>query len=357
MNSTKLLFAPGPVRVPNYVKYTFLQDPPYFTTSEFSKMLERIQERLRFAFRTINPVLIGTGSGSLGLEMAVANFFNKGDEIIVIDHGKYGQNWAKMASTYGLKPVILKESKAGFAVHPKHLKSSLNSCIKGVFITHVETTTAIRAPLEEYRGVIEEKCPNALIVVDAVSSLLTERLQSSLYDVVVSASQKALQLPPGLFFMAVSERAMDAAAKSKLPRFYFNVLNEWERSLRNITTFTPAAPLFQALDHVLETVVYDRFPEELIDETRTRAHFVREWCNTAGFDTFSHYPCNAVTAIKYESADTLIERLYNMNLVVGGGLREQKNKLFRIMHFGWEFDYEELHTALNLIKLCGNPYP
>jgi aspartate aminotransferase-like enzyme len=355
MKYTKLLFAPGPVRVPDEIKYTFLHDPPYFTTAKFSQLIDEIQPKLKYVFDSSNPVLIGTGSGTLGMEMSVSNFFNRSDEVIVLDMGKYGINWAKIGLAYGLNVTTIK-SEYGRFVPLDHLQSVItgNQDFKGIFITYVETTSAVKAPLDRYYELIKEVSPETLIVVDAVSALLTEQLPSYLYDVVISASQKGLQLPPGLFFMTCSDRAIQRATASKLPTFYFDVINEMERAHKNITTFTPAAPLYYALNKALDQIeLVGR--DDVIERTMEHAEHVRTTL-AEDFQQFSQAPCNSVTACVCENSNHFIDTLYDVGLVIGGGVRSLNNKIFRMMHFGWDLDENEVESALKIIKNTYRPW-
>lgn len=343
-----LLFAPGPIRIPVNVKLAFLHDPPYFTTSRFSDLLAEVQGKLKLVFNTENEVLIGVGSGSLGMECSVFNFFNEGDDVLVLDTGKYGKNWYKMCRQYGLNARVLQPLGPGFSVLPSSIYDMITPNCKGFFVTHVETTTAILNDIAAYKKIVEERAPEALFVVDAVSSLLTEPLESRNYDVVISASQKALSCPPGLFFMTASEKALCRATMSKLPKFYFDVLNEHERSLRHITTFTPATSLIYALNVALDSILH-KGTTQIIEETRNYADYIREIV-TFYFRLFSLSPCNAVTAFSTSNANMFVDRCEQCGLILGRGLREQHDKLFRIAHFGWDLNMKEIRKALAIIE-------
>jgi len=346
------LFAPGPIRIPDVIKRTFLVDPPYFTSEGFSDLIREIQPKLQAVFNTRNLVLIGTGSGTLGMEMAVSNFFSEGDNVIVVDSGKYGTNWALMCESYGLK-VNWVSVKPGEPVSIADIDDQFTNDTVGIFVTHVETTTGVLHPIKEISDKYKKKC---LILVDAVSSLLTEPLCADDYDVVISASQKAISIPPGLFFMSVSHDASTHyAAESSLPKFYFDVTNELLRLEKGITTFTPASNLYLALNVALDEILKYGV-ENIIRGTghiaaETRKHLSRD------FDLFSNEPCNAVTACICTNSNLLIKRLYDEGIVVGSGVRELNDKIFRVMHFGWDLSEKELNSVIKSILILHDPYP
>lgn len=355
---TKLLYAPGPVRIPDKIKYRMLTDPPYFTTTEFSALLGRIQGRIKDFFGHSNPMLIGTGSGTLGLEATIQNFFSRGDHVLLIDTGKYGANWGKIAMQYGLNVVTIAVDH-GEAVDlgtVEALLKSKNTDFRGILVTHTETTTGVVNDIDGIRKLRNENALGALLCVDAVSSFLTEDFKIGEYDVVISASQKALQCPPGLFFMFVSDSALSRAEQSKLPKFYFDVLNEHRRALRNITTFTPASTTVVALDATLHEIDLMGGPQSVILKAEMAAAAVRDQLKVK-FTLIGNKP-NAVTAFYKESAKGFAGYLeYNYNLVVGTGVRHWSDTVLRIMHFGWDLNMDQVTGVARAIVGASDPYP
>lgn len=349
--STKLFFAPGPIRIPEIVKHTFLYDPPYFTTNDFSALLQDTQVKLKTVFNTTDPVMIGTGSGSLAMEACILNFFNEGDEVLFVTAGKYGDNWIKMGNLHGLKVmqlVINPEQNQSY----DHFKILVRTNkFKGVFITHVETTTGYLNDISKYKAIIEEEAEGkCLLIVDAVSSLLTEHIHHSDYDVLISASQKALQCPPGLFFMVATEDAIaDASDRVKRKLFYFDVKNEYNRTLQHRTTFTPGSGLILALNTALE-IILDIGPANIIKETQSFANYVRTELQHY-FVLFPASPCNAVSAFRCNDSSRFLAECEKAGLILGAGLRDQNDKIFRIMHFGWDLRRCEVDAALRIITL------
>lgn len=349
--------------MPLDIRMELLRDPPYFTTAKFSDMIGRVTSGLKHLFNTKNELLLGTGSGSLGMEAVVMNFFEPGDQVIVLNHGKYGQNWINMCRAHGLK-VIIHTAPDGEAVDRESLRSykvSKEFDPKGVFITHVETTTGVKANLPQYAKLVRDKFPNALICVDAVSSFLSEYISDKYYDVAISASQKGLQCPPGMFFMSVNDEAIGRSVNLKSkngPKFmYFDVENEVHRSRNNITTFTPAAHVIAAVDVSIKCIE----KKTLEGVARNQLNCMTMIRDRLGryFNSFTNrlYLSNALTAFAWDGSEHLADKAEELGLVIGRGLRENKNRLFRIMHFGWDLEYEECESAVSIIESLTHPYP
>lgn len=356
--SQKLYFAPGPVRIPEIVKHTFLHDSPYFASGEFSAILKSIQPKLREVFDTKNPVMIGTGSGSLGMEACVLNFFNPHDEVIVLSAGKYGENWVKMCEHHGLHVYTIEfppEQSPEKSLDLFKRALATNTRIKGVLATHVETTTGSKLPIDDVATQIrsirkeQRQKDEPLFIIDSVCSLLTEPFRASNYDVVISASQKGLQCPPGLFFMTCSDRALKQAKNVERRLVYFDVLNEIERCEKSITTFTPASNLIVALDIALEMVL-DIGRDQVIRETESFAAHVRDSLQFY-FKQLPWMPCNGVSAFILDDSNRFVEECARAGLILGSGLRQYNNKIFRMMHFGWDLNRCEVDAALRIIQL------
>ena len=353
------LFAPGPIAVPGIVKDQMLYDPPYFAGKEFGEIVKRVNGNMKRVFNTKHTVLTGTGSGTLGMEMAVLNFFNPGEKVFVIDGGKYGRNWYEMCRKHNLSATNCVVG-AGDTLKEETLEMFVKDSppISGFFITHVETTTGSLFNLDGYVKVIRKYHQNAIIVVDAVSSLLSEYLNTDNYDVTISASQKGLACPPGLFFMAVSEPAYHKSTNVSAGSFYFSVPREFNRVHDNQTSFTPAAFTYVALDFALEHYILPMGVPEIIEHVRRNSLLCKELLNKAIleniFDAFCTSPSNAVSVVKTSTpAGQILNLLRDEGIVIAGGVRQQAGKILRIMNFGWDTDPEDVeHVTKTTIKIA-----
>jgi len=329
-----IVFAPGPTQVPPQIAPLLSEEPPYFAGKEFSSLFRQIQDRLKAIFDTKNDVLIGTGSGSLGMELSVLNFFIPGDRVVVISHGKYGDNWIKMCRRRGLD-VISCRTQNGIPFDPNELDIILernSKCgidIDGLFITHVETTTGVLSPVDRYVS-IYKKYYKSIVILDAISSLLCEKIPE--VDVAISASQKALMLPPGLFFMKLSPMAYELAALIHDRPLYFDVINEHGyQCLRHQTTYTPASYMFPALLATLKQIELAG-NDQIIRDARNRHQMVVFKC---GFPLFGDQDSSAVVVFEHPGSDFIVSRLFDKGIVIGSGVRDQAGKVFRIATFGW----------------------
>lgn len=346
---------PGPINVSFMTKDTMLDDPPYFASPEFGSILSDIKKPLKRVFNTNNPVLIGTGSGTLAMEACMNNFLEPHDSVIIISAGKYGDNWVKMAEYQQLGvtklTVHLPATELGWTEIIAKLYYHLThyNGYKAVFVTHCETTTATLAPIKRIAECVRAHSDVALVIVDAVSTLAVTDLRADLYDVVISASQKGLQLPPGLFFMTMGTRAFGKACLTKRRSFYFDVKTEMDRHYKNETSHTPATYLFKPLLHALRNIesqfggVYS-----IQQHCKKLQHHVLVTLAQYNIPVWSTSP--VCTAIMTPHAAEIITRMKEKNWYVGGGVRQYADKMLRIMHFGWATDVDFLMEGV--ILLC-----
>src|SRR5690348_265350 len=192
-------------------------------------MLRRVTARLQYVFQTMSPVLTFPASGTGGQECAIVNLFSPGEHVVAITNGHFGNRFAHIAEAYRLQVSHI-AFPWGEATDAGVVQSRLEELApyRGVLLTHNETSTGVTNEIQALSAVIRQHNPDALIVVDAVSSLGCIPLEMDAWDldVVFTASQKGLMCPPGLMMLAAGERAWDANAHARLPRSYF----DWART-------------------------------------------------------------------------------------------------------------------------------
>ena len=205
----KYLLAPGPTPIPPEVLQAMAQPIVHHRASVYEAILSEVREGLKYVFQTRNEVLIFASSGTGAMEGAVTNTLCAGDRAIVVDGGKFGERWVRICQAYGVKPQVL-PVEWGQAVDPQGVGRALaqNPSIKAVFLQATETSTGVLHPVQEIAGIVS-RYPRTIMVVDAISHLGAVALPMDEWklDVVVAGSQKALMLPPGLAFAALSEKA------------------------------------------------------------------------------------------------------------------------------------------------------
>lgn len=358
-----LQYAPGPINLPDIVKQSLITDIPYFGSEKFSRIIQGARGGLQEALYTKNPILFSNGSGTLLMESCVSNFFNKHSKVVFINCGRYGQNWIKCADIYGL---FVKEIKAELTpiegkVVPleaieKWLKNHPDT--EGVFCQHVESTTGIKNDIKEISKLVK-KYTNAIFIVDAISSFFAEELRVDDWglDVVISASQKGLSLPPGLGILVCNQKALDAAEKSKLPKFYFDIKEECRRQVElNQTRFTPATNTLYALYKVLEylkPVTYNI--REAIKRSNFYAASVQQFYSKVEITNYSNTPNNAVqVGVLTKGTSTyllfrVLEEKYGVSL--GRGQDLIRDTGIRIKTFGFDASLVELKAVLSAVEM------
>jgi aspartate aminotransferase-like enzyme len=345
---------PGPVPVPREVLQAMTNPMVNHRGPEFGAIVRRVSARLQYFFQTASPVLTYPASGTAGQESAIANLFSPGDHVIAISIGAFGNRFAKIAGIYGLDITRI-DFPWGQAADPNVVEECLKASkpFKGVIMTHNETSTGVTNDLETLAAVIRRHNPDALILVDAVSSLGCVPLEMDAWDidVVFTASQKGWGTPPGLMMIAASHRAWQASKSAKLPRFYF----DWELWRKKLEVWqhptTPPVSVFYALDVALELMI-DEGRAAIFERHKNAADYVRWRAKDMGLKLLSDHEraSNTVTAVFLpESIDgkALLKKVREVDGVVFGGGQEQlEGKIFRVGHLGF-FEEADLVEALD----------
>lgn len=351
---TQNLRVPGPTPVPERILAEMARPMINHRGPEFAAILRRVTARLQYFFQTASPVLTFPASGTGGQEASIANLFSTGDHVIAISIGNFGDRLATIARKFGLKVTKI-DFPWGQAADPDVVATHLTASApyKGVLLTHNETSTGVTNDIEALSRVIREQNPDALIVVDAVSSLGCVPLEMDPWDidVVFTGSQKGWMTPPGLMMIAVGPRAIEANKTANLPRFYF----DWQLSLKSLEKgqhpTTPPISLFYALDLALELML-EEGREAIFQRHQQDAEYVRERVKALGLQLLADHPnaSNTVTAVLTpQGVDTkaLLKTLREEDgVVLAGGQGQLEGKIFRIGHLGYVLE-QELALALD----------
>lgn len=356
LQDTKILRIPGPSPIPPSVERAMIQPMIGHRGNETAALIERIKPNLKKVFGTKEDVLIITGSGTSGLETAVVNAVSAGDEVLVIVTGAFGDRFAKICETYQMKVHRL-DVTWGEAVDPAAVQEVLvnNPNIKAVFATYCETSTAVINPIAEISQVVRENS-EALVIVDGVSCVggIDTRMDEWGVDIFVTGTQKAMMLPAGLAFIAVSERAWKTIEANKQPRFYLDLLKYRDSLASNSTPFTPGLSLLFGLEQVLAL-----FAEEGLGNVYKRHSLMRDMTRSAmkalgvPLLTTDEVASPTVTAIKPDDFDgeSLRKQVkQDFNLDLAGGQQHLKGKIVRIGHMGYCTPADVLQT-ISLIEV------
>jgi aspartate aminotransferase-like enzyme len=323
---------------------------------EFDKLFGEVREDLKWLFQTRNDVLMLASSGTGGMEGAVSNFLSPGDKAISINGGKFGERWTKLCKTFGAQVHEIKV-EWGRAVDPQavadHLKKDPG--IKAVYVQASETSTGVAHDVKALADIVKSY-EDTILVVDAITALGVLDLKTDAWglDVVVTGSQKALMLPPGLAFVSASEKAWRLADKAKNAAFYFNLKKERDSQQKNQTAYTPAVSLILGLKEVLGILKAEGL-EAIFARHALLARAMREGVQAAGLSLFpKERPSDALTAIA--APDGVDGQAVYKNLrtqygmTAAGGQDHLKGKIFRISHMGY-IDSFDVITALAAVEM------
>lgn len=357
MQKKYLLFAPGPSPIPPKVLLAMAEPIIHHRAPAYIKVLEEVREGLKYLFQTKNEVLIFASSGTGAMEGAVTNTLCAGDKALVVQGGKFGERWANICKGYGVHAKII-HVEWGRAVDPEMIKKALEvePAIKAVFIQASETSTGVRHPVKEIAGIVKNY-ENTILVVDAITGIGVFNLPTDEWnlDVVVGGSQKALMLPPGLAFAALTDKAWRFIEKSTLPKFYFDFRKELKNIKDNQSAYTPAVSLVIGLREVLRMIKEEGL-EHVFARTARMAKATREAMKALGLQLFApDSPSDAVTAVVAPQGidgQKVVKVLREKhNITIAGGQDQAKGKIFRIAHFGY-MDTYDIVTAVAAVELA-----
>lgn len=332
---------PGPTPVPDDILEAVAHPMVNHRGREFAALIQRVAERLKDFFLTRNDVLMLSTSGTGGLEAAVVNTLSPGDKVLAVSIGSFGDRFVAIAETYGAEVTML-AYEWGQAARSEDVREALREHpdVKAVLVTHNETSTGVTNLLEEIAGVVREA--DKLLLVDAVSSLgaIPFDMDGWGLDVVVTASQKGWMVPPGLAFVAMSDRGWQAYESSKMPRFYFDLGRHRDLLLKGQTPWTPTMSIFFGLDVALERMTEEGMERIFARHARV-GRLTREGVQAIGLELLceaERFASDTVTAIKcpdgveVSALRNLMEDEYGV--VLAGGQGKLSGKIFRIGHLG-----------------------
>ncbi|MGC9109451.1 MAG: pyridoxal-phosphate-dependent aminotransferase family protein [Caldimicrobium sp.] len=355
----RYLFTPGPVPVSPKVLLTQAQPMTHHRLPEFSEILKEIRENLKYLFQTQKEVYFFASSGTGAMEAAIVNLFSPEDKVIVVEGGKFGERWRELAETYRLNPVVIKV-EWGKAVRTEEVEKTIKNHpeAKAILIQACETSTGVKHPINEIAELTKNR--ETLLVVDAITALGVYPLPMDDLglDVVITGSQKALSLPPGLSFIAFSDKALEMAKNSKLPKYYFNLQREKKAYEKDTTAFTPAVSLLLALREMLRRI-RELGLERIFAHCEALSLACREAISALGLEIFPEVPAESLTVIKAPSGLNTGEFLKFLRdkwgIVLAGGQDQLKGKIIRITHMGDQSPFD-LMVAISALEMGLNKF-
>ncbi len=342
MGERELLMIPGPTNVDPAVLRALSKPTLSHTDPEFVKIFKESLNNLKKVFMTHNEAFVIAGSGTLALEMAIANIIEPGDKILNTVSGFFGQYFVEISKAHGALPKVL-EAPWGKSIKPDQVKNALKEGdYKAVTVTHVETSTGVTNPIKEIGEIVKEYS-NAFYIVDAVCSLggMEVRVDDWNIDVCASGSQKCIGVPPGLALLSVSDEVLKFLEKRKSPvKFWYGDFRNWLPVMRDPSRYfaTPPVNMIYALSEALKVVLGEGLEE------RFRRHHILAEAFRAAMDALNlklvadrEYVADTVTAVYYPKNiedNAFRSEMRRRGIVVASTLGPLKGKGFRVGHMG-----------------------
>ena len=333
---------PGPIPVPDDILETMSEPMINHRGPEFKELLFRTTDRLKQVFETSGDLYILTSSGTGAMEAAVVNTLSTGDKVLCVTVGVFGDRFGEIAGAFGADVVTLR-FPLGAGADPDEVRQTLhaNPDVKAVLVTHNETSTGVTVDLEAIAGVVKGEF-DKLLLVDGISSVCSLPLRTDAWgcDVVATASQKGWMLPPGLAFINFSERAWQAHAEARMPRFYFDA-SAYKRYYEiGQPPYTPSVSVMFALDLALDKILTEGMGS-VFERHATIGQMTRDGVKQLGLSLFpdESVASNTVTAVRVpESVDArrLLALMQDERGVeLSGGQESLSGRIFRIGHMGY----------------------
>jgi aspartate aminotransferase-like enzyme len=352
------LRTPGPTPLPPAVREALAREMIAHRGAEFAAILRECVEGLQWAFQTQYDTVILTTSGTGGLESLVANTLSPGQRLLLASMGYFGDRLGKIARAYGVDVVQI-DAEPGQAIDPQVLCERLRAepSIDTVFVTHNETSTGVLNPLREIASGVRQARPEALLLVDGISSVGSVPIEPEAWgcDVVVAGSQKGWMIPPGLSYVSISPRAWERQARSTLPKFYFDWAQARRAAESGGTPWTPALSQFFALQVALR-LMREEGLDKLFERHQRLAQFTREGLADLDLKLCAdprHASPTVTTAYVPDgvSAKQLLKALEERHgVVLAGGQGGLSGKIIRIGHMGW-VQQDDLVAVLRALQV------
>jgi aspartate aminotransferase-like enzyme len=349
---------PGPTPCPDEVLQAMSRQMINHRGPQFGQMLGDITAKLKQIFQTKGDVFLLTGSGTGGLEAAIVNTLSPGDKVLSVAIGVFGERFATIARQFGAEVIPLR-FEWGKAADPDAVRRALkaDAKIKAVLVTHNETSTGVTNDLKAISSVVKEF--DKLLLVDAISSLGSINLPVDDWhcDVVVTASQKGWMVPPALAMVSVNQKAWQANAQAKMPRFYwdFAKAKEYLEKSPAQTPWTPAISVVFGLSVALDMMLKEGLTNIIARHARV-AQAARNGVKSLGLSLFAEesHASNTVTAVA--ASDGLDPKKVTKilreehQIILSGGQQKLDGKIFRIGHLGWVTE-DDIKVVISKLKV------
>ncbi|MEY5025218.1 MAG: hypothetical protein RLZZ244_746 [Verrucomicrobiota bacterium] len=350
------LFIPGPVQVSAKTYSAFCRPMIGHRSGDFKKLYGGIQPRLQELFQTKQPVFLSTSSAWGVMEGAIRNLAGKG-KVLNCMCGAFSDKWLDVSKRCGKEAVGL-QVEWGQPIRGERLREMLQQGgFDVVTVIHNETSTGVMSPLTEIAEVMRE-FPEVMLVVDSVSSfsVVPIPMDELGIDVLLTGSQKALAMPPGLALFAASKKAMERAAQVSGRGYYFDFIEFQKNQAEDMTPSTPSISHIYALQSKLEDIFSEGVVNRFERHAQTNA-LVHDWVRRHGFEFFAPegYRSKSLTCVSNNrniDVPQLLQKLKERHqIIIDGGYGKLKGKTFRLSNMGDE-TLESIQALLAALDDC-----
>ena len=346
------LFTPGPTPLLPAAQNAMAAFTAHHRTADFKALYTRVLADMKDFIGTSNDVLVIASSGTGAMEGSVSNLTSAGDKVLVLTAGKFGERWRDLTKAYGCNVDVV-EKPYGETFSLDEVRARLTPETRAVYVQATESSTGARHDVEGISKLVRAN-GDTLLIVDAITGLGTTHFDVDGWgiDVIIGGSQKALMIPPGLAYCAISERAWKRMEAAKNPRYYFDFRKERKAAAKGESAYTPATSLFAALGAALDFIRQmgngdlAAGRKALVDNAELAAEMTRAGVKALGLKLYASSPGAALTAVTspagIDSGKIVKEFREQFSAVVANGQGDMKGKLFRIAHIGY---YDFLDTV------------
>lgn len=343
-----ILMTPGPTPVPEFARVAMATPSLHHRTPEFEAIFAQTRELLTLLFGLDDSIMLAC-SGTGAMEACVTNLCAK--KALTINSGKFGERFGKIAKAYNIPSIELKydwDTPASV----EDVKNTLiqNPDIDILCIQICESAGGLRHPVEAIARAAKEINPDLLVIADGITAVGVEKIDVSNIDALITGSQKALMLPPGLAMIGLSNKAIEKL-KTNAKGYYFNLYTELKKQRENTTAWTAATTLTIGLLEVLKEIKKIGF-EKLYSDTASRANASREAMKALGLNIYPKTPADSMTTVFSDDSNAIrkiMKNKYQIN--IAGGQDHLSGKIFRINHMGLVSEYEAA-WAVNAVELA-----
>ena len=344
-----MLLTPGPTPVPEFVRKAMADITIHHRTPEFEAIFAQTRELL-FELYGMDEVVMLASSGSGAMEACVTNLTKK--KALTVNAGKFGERFGKICKAFNIDYTEIKnEWNTPVSVEQVLDIIKNDSDIDSIYIQICESAGGLRHPVEQIAAEVKKINKDITIIADGITAIGVEKIDTTNLDAVITGSQKALMLPPGLAMVGLSNAAVEKIENNQ-KGFYFNLATEIKKQRTNTTAWTAATTLIIGLKEILAHIKNEIGFENLYEKTALRAKATQEALKAIGCEIYPKAPANAMTTIYTEHAPQvrkILKTKYNVN--IAGGQDHIKTLIFRINHMGLVEDYEAA-WAVNAIELA-----